>query len=370
VPSVPSQAIARAVRTSASQQGFRLNSAQERSLILLSERVTQGPGDGGVYLWGPAGRGKTWLVDAVLDAAQAADLENVVRVHLNELFVRLHNVVGLHQDRAGSFDLALDDLLAGCQLLVLDELYVHDSDDAWMAESILRRLLNNGGSLIATSNYDIDHLLPHPRFHHHASGLIKLLRFHVTTVHFDGETDHRTSVQAGKDKPGFSSGTWLSPGTPAQLVAVGLTPPTPAARESIEVSRRPLSVLSASKSVLQVGFGSLCEGLTAPQDYLELISRFPIWVLHGVPSMRDCSADARQRLVNVVDLLHDHDVRLVVLADHLLTETFEVDHLPIDAQRTRSRLELLGQRRASHPDRLHRPRLHTNAESGAEVGPT
>jgi len=77
VPSVPSQAIARAVRTSASQQGFRLNSAQERSLILLSERVTQGPGDGGVYLWGPAGRGKTWLVDAVLDAAQAADLENV-----------------------------------------------------------------------------------------------------------------------------------------------------------------------------------------------------------------------------------------------------------------------------------------------------
>ena len=61
-------------------------------------------------------------------------------------------------------------VLEGVRLLVLDELHLSDSDDVWIAERVLWRVLDRGGALVVTS-HAVGGLHRHPLWAAHADGL-------------------------------------------------------------------------------------------------------------------------------------------------------------------------------------------------------
>lgn len=153
-----------------------------------------------------------------------------------------------------------------------------------------------------------------------------------------GPVDHR-SLGHGGARPGWSSGAWIVPGSPAQLTALGLAAPSPADRRQLRVGGHPLWAMAAIEDVVHLHFTELCEAPTSTGDLLELTDRYRTLVLAGVPALSGVSEDARRRFANLVDVCWDRDIRLVVTAAapaHTALDAAVTDH-----DRMASRLSLL-----------------------------
>lgn len=290
-----------AVRAEAATHGFALEPDQEAALPVLARLATGG--EGGAYLWGPPGRGKSWLVDAVLRAAPA---DGVLRLHAVELYARLHAATGQEQrrDPSGSWARAVAAVLDGVRLLVVDDLQLVDGDDASIAHHVLEQV----PAAVVTSNSEVDAL-----HDGQPAGLRRLLRARLVDLPFTGPVDHRSESSAA-DRPRFSRGAFLSPGGSLRLSDLGLLPPTAADRVVLTVGGRPLPALRVEDDVVWLGFDALCRRPTGVGDHLELARLFRTWVVAGVPDLRGCPPDPLARLLSVVDVAHDADVRLVLVA--------------------------------------------------------
>lgn len=157
-----------AIRAAARRDGFELDSAQVEAARVLAdaaERLSRGDTPG-VYLWGPVGRGKTWLVDAFLSAEP---VEAARRFHFHRFFRLFHEALGRHRP-PDAVRRALDDLVRDAQLLCFDELYAHETGDAQLFTVILRDLRERRRlPMVVTSNYPPDGLLPDAEFRSSAS---------------------------------------------------------------------------------------------------------------------------------------------------------------------------------------------------------
>lgn len=289
----------------------------------------------GVYVHGPVGRGKTWLVDALL--AQLPS-RGVLRLHAYDAARQLHAQVAQQVGASGATDRAVDALLADVRLLFLDELHAHDPGDAMLLSRLVRALPARGAVLVATSNYPPQGLLPDPRHHALVLPLIAALEQHCDVLEVAGPVDHRAQGHGGA-RPRWSSGAWAYPGSASQLTALGLLIPDIADRVRLIVCGRPLWALAEQTGCVYVDFAELCNGPTSVGDLLELADRYHTLVLAHVPSLAHVTPDARRRFGNLVDVLWDRDVRLVVLASGPPAHVLDADLT--DSERMRSRLLLL-----------------------------
>lgn len=289
----------------------------------------------GVYLHGPVGRGKTWLVDVLLHQLPA---DGVLRLHAYEAARRLHREFARQSGTPGATDRAVDTLLDGVRLLFLDELHAHDPGDAMLLSRLVRALPARGAVLVATSNYPPQGLLPDPRHHALVRPLIAALQQHCDVLEVAGPLDHRAQGHGGA-RPGWSSGAWAHPGSASQRAALGLTVPDVADRVRLTVGGRPLWALAEHDGCVQFHFDELCGATTSVGDLLELADRYRTLVLAHVPPLVTVTPDARRRFGNLVDVLWDRDVRLVVLAAGPPAQI--LDAQLSDADRMRSRLHLL-----------------------------
>ncbi len=300
----------------AAAQHLRLGPSQTQALQVLAELER---GGAGVYLHGPAGRGKTWLLDAVTACSDVP----VTRVHASALFTRLDAEVGRRLHAPDRLVAGLDAVLGDGRLLCFDELEVTDPDDAGMVEHLLLRMGARGVPVLLTSNQAPADLLTDPRWQHWGRGLRRIVEERFVVRHLDDGVDYRT---LGATTP-FASGRVLASsavpvgGEPAGLISGG----------------RPLPVVRHGEQ-LWAEFRALLDRPTGRQDYLLLARHAPAFGLSGVPNLGAVDADPRQRFVVLVDVLHDAGTRLLLALDEGVGATEPWPCLP---PRTISRLSLL-----------------------------
>jgi cell division protein ZapE len=290
----------------------------------------------GVYLHGPVGRGKTWLVDVLLDQF---DSGASLRLHAYDAARRLHRGFALHSGSPGATDRAIDELLEGVRLLFLDELHAHDPGDAMLLSRVLLALPKRGAVLVATSNYRPHCLLPDPRHHSLVLPLVSALEQRCDVVEVSGPIDHRAHGHGGA-RPGWSSGGWAVPGSASQRAALQVPVPDVQDRVRLDVGGRALWALSVADGCVQFHFTELCAGPTSVGDLIEIADRFRTVVVSAVPPLASQEVDVQRRFGNLIDVFWDQDVRLVVLAADRL-QKIVADAAITDYHRMTSRLQLL-----------------------------
>lgn len=333
------------IRDAARTAGYLLDDAQLTTAAHLEDllgtlAVRPGREGRGAYLWGPVGRGKTWLLDRFHAVAGGP------RFHFHEFYRALHAEVWARSGTPDAMDRALDVLLGDAKVLCFDELHLHDAGDAMLLSRALRALLGRGVTLVATSNYPPQGLLPDPLFHELAEPLIALLEARLDVLRVDGPVDYR-ELRAPHATPGWRAGSTLVPGTAHQLADAGLVPPT--AREATDVplgGGRSVRALRASDGAVWFDFAGLCAAPVSALDLLSLAERFGRWVVSDVVPFADCHVNTQQRFVSLVDVLYDQDLALVLTAPRPLGEVLSVPAgrpSPPDLVRAVSRLRQLGQ---------------------------
>lgn len=286
----------------------------------------------GLYIHGPVGRGKSWIANAFFEVLPTT---RKTRVHfhgfLDSLHRRIHTRRRLRQenDEQDAVTHALDDLLGGNSVVFFDEFHVHDSGDAQLLTRLLEHVFRQKVTVIMTSNYAPDDLLPDPVWHHLFEPGIGLIKTNLQTFELDGPVDYRTLAR--DHSSGFASGIWTTSTTPAD----------PSEVTTLRVRGREFDVLAARDDELRISFAQLCEIPTSTIEYLEWSRAFTRWVITDVPAFADTDPQAQQRLINVIDVLVDADVPTTFVSTTDLDAFLAGTTKRPDAFRMASRLQLL-----------------------------
>ena len=142
----------------------------------------------GLYLWGPVGRGKTYIVDAFFDCLPFPEKQ---RIHFHSFMRQTHDALKGFAQEQDPLNLVAGLWSSRLRVLCLDEFHVGDITDAMLLANLLQGMFNEGMTLIATSNEAPDELysdgLQRARF----LPAIGLIKKHMRTLNLDGGVDYR-----------------------------------------------------------------------------------------------------------------------------------------------------------------------------------
>ncbi len=103
----------------------------------------------GIYLWGPVGRGKTWLMDLFRAGLPRRECR---RLHFAHFMREVHARRGRLGNTQRPLERIAEQLARKARVYCLDEFMVQDIGDAMILHGVLDGLLRRGVVLIATSN--------------------------------------------------------------------------------------------------------------------------------------------------------------------------------------------------------------------------
>jgi cell division protein ZapE len=314
-----------AMRQAAREEGFALDDGQARAAARLDRLAQNIGGDRGVYLWGPVGRGKTWLLDNFFVALPT---QRKKRFHFQAFFGEYQRAVHRHGTGRHATDQGVSDLLGEVDVVCFDEFHAHDPGDATLLARLLRGLLvERAASIVITSNYEPDALLPSRRYHYTMQPAIDLINSPLDIVAIDASVDYR-ELGVGA-RVGFRAGTYR--------VALH----TSDGRVPVSVGTRSLHAVEAHDEAIVFEFADLCDRPVSALDVLHLCSKYRVWTIHNVPELHRISAEAAQRFINFIDVLHDQNATLHITSSHKLEELISGEPLPPDVLRASSRLSML-----------------------------
>ncbi|HVS75437.1 MAG TPA: cell division protein ZapE [Steroidobacteraceae bacterium] len=317
----------------------RLIAAQSESRSLRARLLrTLGRGGAstpvrGLYLWGPVGRGKTWLMDLFFHSLPFPQRR---RRHFHRFMHDVHAELKALREVEAPLEAVAERLAAEVRVLCFDELFVTDIADAMILGGLFGGLFRRGVTLVATSNTPPGELYRDGLQRQRFLPAIELIERHVEVIAADGDRDYRLRqlTQAGTYLPSGDSRT----GPRLRALFAQLSDHGGATDGTVEIEGRPIPVVRQSEVAVWFEFEALCEGPRSQDDYIEIARNYQSVVIANVPVMDALREDAARRFIALVDELYDRCVKLVVSAAAPPAQLYRGERLLLEFQRAASRL--------------------------------
>src|SRR3954466_3123388 len=142
----------------------------------------------GVYLWGPVGRGKSFLMDAFF---LCVPLVRKRRVHFHHFMREIHRELDALKGTEDPIAEAAARTARRYRLVCFDEFHVSDIADAMILGRFLEQAMTRGVQFVMTSNYHPDELYPNGLQRERFLPAIELLKQRLDVIGVDNGTDYR-----------------------------------------------------------------------------------------------------------------------------------------------------------------------------------
>lgn len=287
----------------------------------------------GLYLWGPVGRGKTWLMDLFF---QSLPFPERHRRHFHRFMYDVHAELKSLPEVEAPLEIVAERLAAEVRVLCFDELFVADIADAMILGGLFDGLFRRGVTLVATSNVAPQDLYRDGLQRQRFLPAIELIERHVEVISAWGDRDYRLRQLT-------QAGTYLPSGdinTDARLRALfaELSDHAVASDGTVRIEGRPIPVVRQSETAVWFEFEALCVGPRSQDDYIEIARNYQSVLVGNVPVMGTLQEDAARRFIALVDELYDRCVKLVISAAAPPAQLYRGERLRLEFQRTASRL--------------------------------
>jgi cell division protein ZapE len=357
----PLQAYERAVE----QLGFQPDAAQLQAVQQLQacfQALNDNPKTAqGVYLWGPVGRGKTWLMDRFFESLSVPARRQHFHHFMRWVHKRMFELIGT----SNPLKVVAQELGRDVRVMCFDELFVTDIGDAVILGGLLQAMFEAGVVLVCTSNQPPEQLYSHGHNRERFLPAIAAIQRYMQVVTVDGGEDHRLH-------PGLLHQRYFVT-TPGQSSALASVLETLKGNEAVSsgavpVGHRSINSIQHSDSVLWCRYGDLCEQPLAAMDFIELCDRFSTILLSEVPALSAPQREAKiargtedaveqvvagdrelpqlsphddgvRRFIALVDECYDRRVPLYVEAAVPMHELYTQGYLSFAFRRTLSRLQ-------------------------------
>ena len=272
----------------------------------------------GVYLWGGVGRGKSMLMDLFFNSLS---ISNKRRVHFHEFMIEMHRAMRAWREAKPGDPIphvALD-FAQDARCLCFDEMVVNNSADAMILSRLFTGLLDQGVTVVATSNRPPSDLYKDGLNREHFLPFIATIERRLDVIALNGPTDYRMQRMAGVK-------TWHVPNGPESTAAVReaffkLTDYPPEDAKNVPTAEidvgggRMLHVPKSLKGVAVFSFKRLCGEARGAADYLSIARRYHSVFVVGIPKLGPENRNEAARFVTLIDALYEHKVKLIATAD-------------------------------------------------------
>ncbi|MBI3561033.1 MAG: cell division protein ZapE [Gammaproteobacteria bacterium] len=263
----------------------------------------------GLYLWGSVGRGKTYLMDCFYDGLQATRKQ---RVHYHRFMLDIHAQLKHLPKSPNPLPIIGRQIAAKIQVLCLDEFHVSDVADAMLLAGLLQAMLDNGMTLVATSNTAIDNLYLNGLQRERFMAAIQLLKNHTIEIDLQQGVDYRLAhLEKGQTYMVAIDGAMYD------LLAARLNELAPAQVQhncTLDINGRAVHARAESDDVVWFDFEEICNTPRAAQDYLEIACHYHTVLISAIPKMGEAQESAAKRFMHLIDALYDHHVKLLATA--------------------------------------------------------
>ncbi len=345
---------------------FHADSAQERAARQLDACHDAlhaiPPGSAvGVYLWGPVGRGKTWLLDAFFQRLRVP----ARRQHFHHFMQWVHRRQFQLMGTPAPLLVLARELAQEIRVLCFDELFVADIADAMLLGTLFQALFTHGVTIVATSNQPPQQLYADGFNRERFLPAIRAIEKHMTIIAVDGGQDHRLHsgqqsqryfVKNSQNNADFLTRIKTLSGT--DLLS----------QDSIIVGSRTIGCVAQTDKALWCTYEQLCKAPLAAPDFIALCDRFEVILLADVPALGGTQQagriargtedgvaqvhagdrvlpalapndDSVRRFIALVDECYDRGIPLYIEADVALDSLYERGYLEFPFRRAISRLK-------------------------------
>jgi cell division protein ZapE len=291
------------------------------------------PAPRGIYLWGPVGRGKSFLMDTFFHTVPVSAKR---RVHFHRFMHDIHHQLRDLQGQEAPLQEIAARVGRDTRLLCLDELHVTDIGDAMLMRGLLEGLLEQRVAIVTTSNQRPDDLYLHGLQRAQFVPAIELIKSELEVVALDGPSDYRLRALERAGVYHFPLGEAAEAAQAEAFEGVAGEPGE--ADVGLEIEGRSILAQRAGPGVAWFAFAELCESARGTADYIELARRYHTVLVSGVPQFRPGMREAMRRFTWLVDEFYDRRVKLIVSAAVPVTDLYQhVERRP-EVERTQSRL--------------------------------
>ncbi|CAM3187344.1 cell division protein ZapE [Paracoccus aminovorans] len=289
----------------------------------------------GLYLWGGVGRGKSMLMDLVMEAAPT-DAKR--RVHFHEFMQDIQ--AGLEAVRkTGQQDavrpVALE-VARQVRLLCFDEMQITDIADAMIVGRLFQVLFEEGVTVVTTSNRVPEELYKNGLNRQLFLPFIALIRERLEVVELASATDHRQNRDEGGQ-------VWFVPADTAahqQMDALwraetggAETPPL-----VLDIKGRQVEIPEHVGRIGRANFWELCGRPLGPGDYLAIAEALDLLFIDAIPRLSQSNYNEAKRFVTLIDALYEARIRLIASAADEPERLYAEGEGAFEFERTASRL--------------------------------
>jgi len=303
---------------------------------LLRALFTVEPQSRGLYLYGPVGRGKSFLMDLLYECVPPIVPKRRIHFHqfMRDVHQRLNNL------RLNNVDDPLSVVAEGIanevRLLCFDEMFVKDVADAMILSRLFTQLYDKGVIVVATSNIMPDDLYANGLQRVRFLPFIDILKAHSVVVNVAGDVDHRQALLLGVRSYHYP----LGPISTAALQGVfdRLTYGASPVPMDLLVDGRVLTLRRTARGVLHTTFEEICASPLGPVDMLEIAACFNSVIMDGVPQFTPEMRNEMTRFITLIDALYDARRLFFMAAAAPLEALYPKGDYVFDFQRTASRI--------------------------------
>ena len=286
---------------------------------------------GNLYLYGPVGRGKTMLLQAINDCY----FSNSGTFHFVEFMQLVHKKLADFSGNSDPLLMVMKSLSNNYKIIFLDEFQIEDIADAMIIGTLIESLASMGTRLMITSNSHPDDLyknglqrakflktinfINNNFFIHHLLGTEDYRLREI--AHFDSSANYRNGDQSVRD---FLQRTFNSEITD---------------KNEFWISNRKFHCSGYSDKVLWLSFDHFFSSPCASKDFIEIVKTFDWVFINNFHSCSDNHIDKLRRFISFIDIAYQEKQKLKFFYDpNLINSLYSGDQLLHLWVRTESRL--------------------------------
>ncbi len=288
----------------------------------------------GIYLCGPVGRGKTFLMDLFFENLPFADKR---RQHFHRFMRSTHDDLKKFRRHSDPLEHVADLVASEARIICFDEFAVADIADAMILGNLFAALFARNVTLVATSNVQPGELYKDGLQRQRFLPAIRLIEAHTRVVRLDGPLDFRLRVLERADV--FQTPLGHSAEQKLAEYFEAIAPNEGTSGSPIDVLGREIESKRDADGVVWFQFDDICDGPRSQQDYIELSRCYHTVLISNVPQFTKLTENQARRFIALVDEFYDRRVKLILSAAASVAELYAGKRLRFEFQRTQSRLE-------------------------------
>jgi len=313
------------------EQMQRLASALKKSKSSWFYRLRK-PWIKGLYLYGPVGVGKTYLVDLFY---QHVEESKKARFHFHHFMQQIDAQLRRLQGHKDPLRQIAKELAQSIRLLCFDEFFVHDVAYAMILAELLQALFSYGVILVISSNIPPDDLYLKGVHRERFLPAIAAIKHNCDVLCLNEQRDYRVGRAPLLHAYLHPLNTQTEQAMEAQFALLA----TEVQEQGvIQVQNRDIPYIKCDLKSIWFAFDVLCNRPRSQLDYLEIADRFDTIFVSGIPSLTANHTLQAIMLIHFIDVMYDRGINIIISAAVPVEELYVEGEMKETFKRTLSRL--------------------------------